>query len=84
MIFAKCSSILFMRKQYKKVFKILYLQYLSPQMAMKQYTVLLVHADWLQLRGAYPSAKFTSEPPKKNKMAFVGILSQIKLLFGNY
>ena len=25
---------------------------------------------------------FTSEQPKKNKMAFVGILSQIKLLFG--
>ena len=24
---------------------------------------------------------FTSEQPKKNKMAFVGILSQIKLLF---
>ena len=25
---------------------------------------------------------FTSEQPKKNKMAFDGILSQIKLLFG--
>ena len=25
---------------------------------------------------------FTSEQPKKNKMAFVGILSQIMLLFG--
>ena len=25
---------------------------------------------------------FTSEQPKKNKMFFVGILSQIKLLFG--
>ena len=25
---------------------------------------------------------FTSEQPKKNKMAFVGILSQIKFLFG--
>ena len=25
---------------------------------------------------------FNSEQPKKNKMAFVGILSQIKLLFG--
>ena len=25
---------------------------------------------------------FTSEQPKKNKMAFVGILSQLKLLFG--
>ena len=25
---------------------------------------------------------FTSEQPKKNRMAFVGILSQIKLLFG--
>ena len=25
---------------------------------------------------------FTSEQPKKNKMAFVGVLSQIKLLFG--
>ena len=25
---------------------------------------------------------FTSEQPKKNKMVFVGILSQIKLLFG--
>ena len=25
---------------------------------------------------------FTSEQPKKNKMAFVGILSQIELLFG--
>ena len=25
---------------------------------------------------------FTSEQPKKNKMAFAGILSQIKLLFG--
>ena len=27
-------------------------------------------------------ALFTSEQPKKNKMAFDGILSQIKLLFG--
>ena len=27
-------------------------------------------------------ALFTAEQPKKNKMAFVGILSQIKLLFG--
>ena len=26
--------------------------------------------------------QFTSQQPKKNKMAFVGILSQIKLLFG--
>ena len=25
---------------------------------------------------------FTSKKPKKNKMAFVGMLSQIKLLFG--
>ena len=26
---------------------------------------------------------FTSEQPKKNKMAFVGILPQIKFLFGS-
>ena len=27
---------------------------------------------------------FTSEQPKKNKMAFVAIFSQIKLVFGRY
>ena len=35
-----------------------------------------MHADWLS------QVLFTSEQPNKNNMAFVGILSQIKLLFG--
>ena len=30
----------------------------------------------------YPLIVFTSKQPKRNKMAFVGILSQIMLLFG--
>ena len=40
-------------------------------------------ADWLARRWlAKLEVLFTSEQPAKNKMAFVGILSQIKLLFG--
>ena len=34
-----------------------------------------------QLGGDQPSTVFTSKQPKKNKVAFVSILSQIKLLF---
>ena len=34
------------------------------------------------LKTITPLALFTSEQPKKNKMAFVGILSPIKLHFG--
>ena len=37
---------------------------------------------WLANSEVISQAPFTFEQPKKNKMAFVGILSQIKLLFG--
>ena len=37
---------------------------------------------WLVSSEVISQVLFTSEQPKKNKMAFVGILSQIKLLFG--
>ena len=37
---------------------------------------------WLASLELISQVLFTSEQPKKNKMAFVGILSQIKLLFG--
>ena len=37
---------------------------------------------WLASSEVISQVPFTSEQPKKNKMAFVGILSQIKLLFG--
>ena len=41
-------------------------------------------ARWLASSEVISQVLFTSEQmqPKKNKMAFVGILSQIKLLFG--
>ena len=39
-------------------------------------------ARWLANSEVISQVLFTSEQPKKNKMAFVGILSQIKLLFG--
>ena len=39
-------------------------------------------ARWLASSEVISQVIFTSEQPKKNKMAFVGILSQIKLLFG--
>ena len=39
-------------------------------------------ARWLASSGVISQVLFTSEQPTKNKMAFVGILSQIKLLFG--
>ena len=39
-------------------------------------------ARWLASWEVISQVLFTSEQPKKNKMAFVGILSQIKLLFG--
>ena len=38
-------------------------------------------ARWLASSEVISQVLFTSEQPKKNKMAFVGILSQIKLLF---
>ena len=37
---------------------------------------------WLACSQVISQVLFTSEQPKKNKLAFVGILSQIKLLFG--
>ena len=40
------------------------------------------HASWLASSEVISQVLFTSEQLKKNKMAFVGILSQIKLLFG--
>ena len=39
-------------------------------------------AHWLANSEVISQVLFTSEQPKKNKMAFVGILSEIKLLFG--
>ena len=39
-------------------------------------------ARWLANLEVISQVLFTSEQPKKNKMAFVGMLSQIKLLFG--
>ena len=39
-------------------------------------------ARWLASSEVISQVLFTSEQPKKNKMAFVGILSQIKSLFG--
>ena len=39
-------------------------------------------AHWLARSEVISQVLFTSEQPKKNKMAFVGILQQIKLLFG--
>ena len=39
-------------------------------------------ARWLASSEVISQILFTSEQPKKNKMAFVGVLSQIKLLFG--
>ena len=39
-------------------------------------------ARWLASSQVISQVLFTSEQPKKNKMVFVGILSQIKLLFG--
>ena len=40
------------------------------------------HARWLASLEVISQALFTSEQPKKNKMASVSILSEIKLLFG--
>ena len=39
-------------------------------------------ARWLASSEEISQVRFTSEQPKKNKMAFVAIFSQIKLLFG--
>ena len=39
-------------------------------------------ARWLASSEVISQVLFTSKQPKKNKMAFVGILSQIELLFG--
>ena len=39
-------------------------------------------ARWLASSEVISQILFTSGPPKKNKMAFDGILSQLKLLFG--
>ena len=39
-------------------------------------------ARWLASSEVISEVLFTSEQPEKNKMAFVGVLSQIKLLFG--
>ena len=40
-------------------------------------------ARWLASSEVISQVLFTSEQPKKNIMAFLGILSQIKLLFSN-
>ena len=39
-------------------------------------------AHWLASSEVISQVLFTSEQPEKNKMAFVAIFSQIKLLFG--
>ena len=39
-------------------------------------------ARWLASLEVISQVLFTSEQPTKNKMAFIGILSQIKFLFG--
>ena len=39
-------------------------------------------ARWLASSEVISQVLFTSEQPKNNKLAFVSILSQIKLLFG--
>ena len=39
-------------------------------------------ARWLASSEVISQLLFASEKPKKNKTAFVGILSQVKLLFG--
>ena len=39
-------------------------------------------ARWLASSEVISQVLFTSEQPKKNKMAFVDILSQVNLLFG--
>ena len=39
-------------------------------------------ARWLASSEVISQVLFTSEKPKRNKMAFVGISSQIKLLYG--
>ena len=39
-------------------------------------------ARWLASSEVISQLIFTSEQPKENKLAFVGILSQITLLFG--
>ena len=39
-------------------------------------------ARWLASSEVINQALFTSEQPKKNKMAFVGILSRVKLILG--
>ena len=39
-------------------------------------------ARWLASSEVISQVLFTSEQPKKNKIAFVGILSQVKLLLG--
>ena len=44
--------------------------------------MLFARADWLASSEVISQVLFTSEQPRKNKMAFVGILSQLKLLFG--
>ena len=40
------------------------------------------HVRWLASLEVISQVLFTSEQPKKNKMAFVSTLSQTKLLFG--
>ena len=42
----------------------------------------IFRARWLASSEVISQVLFTSEQPKKTKMTFVGILSQIKLLFG--
>ena len=57
----------------------------SPLLDMKIYTTQVnsaFRARWLASSEVISQVLFTSEQPKKNKMAFVGILSQKKLLFG--
>ena len=41
-----------------------------------------LRARWLASSEVISQVLFTSEQPKKNKMAFVGTFAQIKLLFG--
>ena len=55
---------------------------MSHQYIPRKWIVLFARADWLAESEVISQVLFTSEQPKKNKMAFVGILSQVKLLFG--
>ena len=53
-----------------------------PQLVYTTQVNSTFRARWLASSEVISQVLFTSEQPKKNKMAFVAIFSQIKLLFG--